>query len=135
VTYKTALGLGDWIYCTLYVHTTGDYRQLQRHRYSAHFPVYRYARTRMLKSSLVVSWQLIYHSYHCHFRSHMKSSLHGLIPFLALILRLPVPKTRLYAIPSSYPGSWRPETGICASRLLDYCSLLLLLRPVFCVLL
>jgi hypothetical protein len=36
----------------------------------------------------------------------MKSSLHHLIPFFALILRPPVPKTRLHSIPllpSSYP--------------------------------
>jgi hypothetical protein len=37
----------------------------------------------------------------------MKSSLHRLIPFLVLILRLPIPKTRLNSIPqlpSSYHG-------------------------------
>jgi hypothetical protein len=25
VTYKTGSGLDDWIFCTLYIHTTGDY--------------------------------------------------------------------------------------------------------------
>jgi hypothetical protein len=27
VTYKTGFGFDDWIYCTLYIHTTRDYRQ------------------------------------------------------------------------------------------------------------
>jgi hypothetical protein len=36
------------------------------------------------QSSPVVSWQRIYKS-HCHFKSHTKSSLHLLIPFLPLI--------------------------------------------------
>jgi hypothetical protein len=26
VTYKTDSGLDDWIYCTVYIHTTRDYR-------------------------------------------------------------------------------------------------------------
>jgi hypothetical protein len=26
VTYKTSFGLNDWIYCTLYIDTTRDYR-------------------------------------------------------------------------------------------------------------
>jgi hypothetical protein len=29
VTYKTGFGFGDWIYCTLYIHTVWVYRQLQ----------------------------------------------------------------------------------------------------------
>jgi hypothetical protein len=46
-------------------------------------------------SSLVVSWQRIYQS-HCHFKSHMKSSLHSLIPFLAFLLsHLPPPSPEL----------------------------------------
>jgi hypothetical protein len=35
------------------------------------------------QSSLVVSWQRIYNR-HCHFKSHVKSSFHSLIPFLPL---------------------------------------------------
>jgi hypothetical protein len=27
VSYKTDSGLDDWIYCTLYIHTTRNYRQ------------------------------------------------------------------------------------------------------------
>jgi hypothetical protein len=32
LTYKMGFGLDDWIYCILYIHTTEDYRQLQRCR-------------------------------------------------------------------------------------------------------
>jgi hypothetical protein len=42
MTYKMGFGLDDWIYCTLYIHTTQDCRQLQRYRYSTHFAVHRY---------------------------------------------------------------------------------------------
>jgi hypothetical protein len=28
VTYETGFVLDDWVYCTLYIHTTPDYRQL-----------------------------------------------------------------------------------------------------------
>jgi hypothetical protein len=42
VTYKTGFGLDDWIYCTLYIRTFRDYRQLHRYRRSTHFPVHRY---------------------------------------------------------------------------------------------
>jgi hypothetical protein len=49
VTYKMGSGLDDLIYCTLYIHATRKYRQLQRYRYSTHFPVHRYTRTRVLR--------------------------------------------------------------------------------------
>jgi hypothetical protein len=93
VTYKTGFGSDDWIYCTLYIHTVRDYRQLQRYRHYTHFPVHRCTRTRIL-SSLVVSGQRIFQS-HCNFRSHMKSSVHRLFPFLPFILNhlgLPSPE-------------------------------------------
>jgi hypothetical protein len=48
VTYKTGFGLNGWIYWILEIHTTRDYRQLQRYRYSIQFPVHRYTRTRIL---------------------------------------------------------------------------------------
>jgi hypothetical protein len=41
---------------------------------------------------------------HCHFKSHMESSSQSLVPILAIILQLPIPKTRLNSIPSSYLG-------------------------------
>jgi hypothetical protein len=49
VTYKTGFELDDWIYCTLYVHTVRSYRQLQRYRYSTHFPAHRCTRPRILR--------------------------------------------------------------------------------------
>jgi hypothetical protein len=35
--YKTGYEFDDWIYCTLYIHTTWDYRQLKRYCYSHMF--------------------------------------------------------------------------------------------------
>jgi hypothetical protein len=42
VTYKTGIGLDDWIYWHL-IHTTRDYRHLQLYRWCTHFTVHRYA--------------------------------------------------------------------------------------------
>jgi hypothetical protein len=41
---------GFWIEVIdiLYIHTSREYRQLQRYRYSKHFPVHRSIRTRIL---------------------------------------------------------------------------------------
>jgi hypothetical protein len=55
--------------------------------------------------------------------------------FLALVLRLPIPKIRLHSIPllpSSYPGrlASRNATRLDSTRL-DYCSLILLLLLCF----
>jgi hypothetical protein len=49
LSYKTGFGLDDWIYCTLYIHIVRDYGELQRSRYSTHFLVHRYTRTRILR--------------------------------------------------------------------------------------
>jgi hypothetical protein len=46
VTYETGFGLYDWIYCTSYIHTTRDYKQLERYPYSTHFPVHHYTALR-----------------------------------------------------------------------------------------
>jgi hypothetical protein len=82
VTYKTGSGLDDWVYCTLYIHTTRDYRQ-----YSAIFDLqtlqftvpqalgFSVFTSRILETDLSQS--------HCNFKSHMK--LHSLIPFLPLL--------------------------------------------------
>jgi hypothetical protein len=48
VTIKKGFGFDDWIFCTLYFHTTRDYRQLQCCLCSTHFTVHRYTRTRIL---------------------------------------------------------------------------------------
>jgi hypothetical protein len=52
VTHETGSGFDDWIYCTLYIHTTRDYRQLQRYRYSTHF---QFTVTHALGSSVLIS--------------------------------------------------------------------------------
>jgi hypothetical protein len=120
VTYRRGLDLNYRIYLYLYIHTTRDYKQLQHYRYST-FSVFT---SRILATDLSQS--------HCHFKSHVESSCHSLIPFLALVLRLPTPKTRLNSIPllpSSYPGRLASRN----STRLNYWSVLL--RTVFCVLL
>jgi hypothetical protein len=51
----------------------------------------------------------------------MKFSLHRIIPFLAIILQLPIPKTRLSSIPvlpSSYPSKLASRSSSFTSRLL-----------------
>jgi hypothetical protein len=106
VTNKTGVELDDWIYCTLYIHTVQDYGQysaiaiLHTLQFTvAHALGFSVFTSRILATDLS--------QYHCNFKSHMKSSIHCLIPFIALILRLPIPKTRLSLIPllpSSHPG-------------------------------
>jgi hypothetical protein len=107
VTYKTGSGLDDWIYCTLYIHTTRDYRQynaiadLLAHTLQftvTHALEFSSFISRILATDLSVSLSL--QIAHGVFFSQPNSSL-------ALILRLPIPKTGLHSIPllpSSYPG-------------------------------
>jgi hypothetical protein len=88
------IGLDDWIYCTLYIHTVRDYRH-----YSAiailhtlqftvtHALGFSFFTSRILATNLSQS--------RCHLNSHMKSSLQRLIPFLPFLLnhlRLPSPE-------------------------------------------
>jgi hypothetical protein len=92
VTYETGFGLDDWIYCTLYIHNTQDYRQysviailhtLQSYPDNGYITV---------SLSLQITREV--------FLSQRSS-------FLAIVLKLPVPKTRLSSIPllqSSYTG-------------------------------
>jgi hypothetical protein len=44
VTHNMSFGMVDWIYCTLYIHTTRDYS----YSYSTHFTVHRCTRIRIL---------------------------------------------------------------------------------------
>jgi hypothetical protein len=82
------------MYCTLYIHKTRDYRQYSSiddvHnlqlilKYALGFSVFT---NRILVTDLSQS--------HCKFKSNIKSSLHGLIPFLSFLLnhpRLPSPE-------------------------------------------
>jgi hypothetical protein len=113
MTYKTGSGLGDWIYWHI-IHSTRDYRQLERYRCSTHFTCHRYTRTRFFESSLAISWQRIYNS-RTNFKSHMKSFLWP-NPFLTIILQLPIPKTQLNTIPSTYPGRLTSRNSTLHSR-------------------
>jgi hypothetical protein len=94
VIYRTGLGLDDWIYCTLYIHTIRDYGQYSAiaSLHTLQFTV-THARTRVL--SLPYSYPGNGFITVCHFNSHMKSSWHSLIPFLPFLLnhlRLPSPE-------------------------------------------
>jgi hypothetical protein len=55
---------------------------------------------------------------HCHFKSHMESSLNSLIPFFPLFCSCQFPKTRLSSIPSSYHGRLAFRNPNLHSRLL-----------------
>jgi hypothetical protein len=81
VTYRTGFGLDDLIYCTLYIHKVRDYRHYNAiailHTFQftvTHALVFSVFTSRILATDLSQS--------HCHFKSHMKPSLHRLIPFL-----------------------------------------------------
>jgi hypothetical protein len=95
---------GFWIgwldLLTPYSHTARDYRQ-----YSAILRTLQFTAAHALEFSLFTSRILAtdLSLSHCNFKSHMKYFLHSLIPFLALTLRLPIPKTRLHSILSSQP--------------------------------
>jgi hypothetical protein len=85
---------GDWIYCTLYIHTLRDYRQYSA---IAILHTFQLTVTHALESSVFTSRILATDSSqsHCHFNSHMKSSWHSLITFLSFLLnhlRLPSPE-------------------------------------------
>jgi hypothetical protein len=70
-TYKTGFGLDDWIYWTLYIHTTQDYRQ-----YSAIADLHtlQFTVIHALGFSVFTSRILAtdYQSY-CNFKSYVKS--------------------------------------------------------------
>jgi hypothetical protein len=104
--HKMGFGLDDWIYYILYIHNSG-LQVIQCYCCSTHFPVHCYTHTHTLGFSVFTSCLLETDLSVCNFKSHMKSSLHHLILFLALIPQLPIPKTRLHStplLPSSYAG-------------------------------
>jgi hypothetical protein len=119
VTYKSGFGLDDWIYWHL-IRTTRDYRQYSAISVNTHFAVHRSTRTRILslhQSSpgngfIVVSLSL---------QITREVFFAPSSSFLALILWLPIPKTRLNSIPllpSSYPGRLAPRNSTLHFRLL-----------------
>jgi hypothetical protein len=81
VDYKRGFGLDVWIYCTLYIHTVRDYRQ-----YSAIAILHtlQFTFTHALGFSVFTSRILATDLCLTNFKSHMKSSLHRIIPFLPL---------------------------------------------------
>jgi hypothetical protein len=82
LTYKTGSGFNKWILLTLYTHKA-ELRATQRccYLHTLHF-----TRTQTLGFSVFTSRVLAMDLYqsHCHFKSHLKSSFHSLIPFLSL---------------------------------------------------
>jgi hypothetical protein len=99
--------LNDWIYCTLYIYKVRDYRRyntifiLHTLQFTvAHalgFPVFN---SRILAKDLS--------QFHCNFKSHMKSPLHGLTPFLPFFLNhllLPSPELD----PIQILAAWDPR--------------------------
>jgi hypothetical protein len=83
VTHKTGFGLNDWIYCTLYIHTSRHYRQCSS---ISVLHTFQFTVTQAQGSSVFTSHILATDllQFHDHFKSHMKSSLRRLIPFLPL---------------------------------------------------
>jgi hypothetical protein len=114
-TYWTQL---DWIYCTLYsiftqFGTTGN-RAL-----SLMYTVYSSPlHTRLdSQSSLVVSWQLIYHSL-TNFKSRVMPSFHSLTPFLPLFCSCQfrrLDSIKFLCSQAHIPAGWRLETRLFTS--------------------
>jgi hypothetical protein len=115
MTCKTGSGLDEWIYCTSYFHNSG----IQRCRctlYSSPLQTHKGS-----QSSLVVSWQRIYKSLSLQIKHGVFFSLPN--SFLAIILQLQIPKTRLNSIllfPSSYPGRLASRSSTLHSMLLNW---------------
>jgi hypothetical protein len=78
VTYKTGSGLDDWIYWHR-THTTRDYRQYST---IADLQTSQFTFTHALGFSIFLATDL--QQPHCHFKLHITSSFHRLIPFLPL---------------------------------------------------
>jgi hypothetical protein len=116
VTYKTGFGLDDWIYCTLCIHTTWDYRQYSA---TAILHTFQFTVAHSLGFSVLTSCILVVDlsQSHCHFKSHMKSSFPSLIPFLPLFCNCQLSSIPL--LPSSYPSRLASRNS---TRLLLYAA-------------
>jgi hypothetical protein len=107
VTYKVGL---DWLIGFIAPYTKySEQRQLQRLRYSHTLQL---TVTQALKFSVFTNRILAtdLQQSHCHFKSHMKSSSHGLIPFLPLFCNCQFRRLdSIPLLPVTYPGrlaSW-----------------------------
>jgi hypothetical protein len=127
VTYKTGFGLYDWVYCTLYIHTTRDYRQYGA---IAIIHTFQFTVTHALGFSVFTSRLLAkdLSQSHCNFKSHMKSSGHSLISFLPLF-STQFNSIQFFCFQAHILAGWRPET-----RLFTSTRLLCLLPSSDCVL-
>jgi hypothetical protein len=78
VTYKVGFEFDDWIYWTLYIHTTRDYRQ---YSVIANLRTLKFIVAHALGFSVFTSRILATDSSqsHCRFKSHMESSFHSII--------------------------------------------------------
>jgi hypothetical protein len=117
VTYRRGFGLDDWIYCTLYVHTTHDYRQYNA---IADLHTLQSTVTHALGFSVFTSCILAMDlsQSHCHFKSHIKSSCHSLIPFLPLFCNCQLNSIPL--LPSSCTGRLASQNStlhVCSNLL------------------
>jgi hypothetical protein len=113
-------GVLVWIYRTLYIHTVRDYRQ-----YSdiAHLHTLQLTVTHALGFSVFTSRILAtdLSQLHCHFKSHIKSSVRSLIPFLPLFCSCQFRRFDSIQFLCSQVhilSGWRPETRLFTSRLL-----------------
>jgi hypothetical protein len=99
---QTGFVLDDWVYCIINIHRVRDnsYHSAITVPHTLQFTV-----THSLGNSVFTSriLETDLSQSHCNFKSHAKSSCHSLIPFLPF-LQLPIRKTWLIPIPSSYPS-------------------------------
>jgi hypothetical protein len=119
VTYKTGLGLDDWIYCTLSVHNTQDYRQ---YRTIAIIHTLQFAVAHALGFSVFTSHSLAMDlsQPHCYFKSLVKSC-HSLVPFLPLFCSCQFQRLdsiRFLCSQAHILAGWHLETQLFTPRLL-----------------
>jgi hypothetical protein len=111
--YRWSFELDDWIYSTLYIHTTWDYRQYNT---IADLPTLQFTVTHTLGFSVFTSHILAMDlsQSHRNFKSHMKS-LHRLIPFLPLFCSSQFWRHDLIQFlcyQAHILAGWRPETRL-----------------------
>jgi hypothetical protein len=130
VTYRRGFVFDDQIYLHL-IHSTWDYRQLERYLYF-HALQFTFAHTHYgSQSSLVVSWQRIYNSITVT-AAHMKPSLHSLIPFLPFLLKRLLLPTLSILIVAAWDPHYLASGRIHRKHRFPYCWVLIkFCRDVF----
>jgi hypothetical protein len=113
MTYKTGSGLDDWIYCTLFVHSTRDYRQYSSiaDLHTLQLTITHALGVSVFTSHILATVSLSLQITHEVFFSPPNS-------FITIILQVPIQKTPLNSIPllprSYIPAGWRLETPFCS---------------------